>query len=256
MLAYLERAEIFFLVLVRLTTFFMVAPIFSARSIPVLVRVGLAVLLAFLLFPILSTTELALTSEITYALAALREALVGLALGYLAALLLATVQVGGELLDIHMGLSMANLLDPQYGMPVTLWGQFFTLLGLLLFLQFDGHHIILLALQESFMFLPLGSAKFSGVLVQDAVRIWGDVMRWSLNLALPVIGALLIADVALSLLARTVPQLNVFILSFPIKLGLGLLVVILILPFFAAAISNLVGQMERDLGVILSHWRY
>jgi len=254
MLAYLERAEIFFLVLVRLTAFFMVAPIFSVRSIPVLARVGLAMLLAFLLFPTLSAPQPVFASELAYALAALREALVGLALGYLAALLLATVQVGGELLDVHMGLSMANLMDPQYGMPVSLWGQFFTLLGLLLFLQFDGHHIILLALGESFRILPPGSAQFSGVLVQDVVRIWGDVMRWSLRLALPVIGILLIADIALSLVARTVPQLNVFILSFPIKLGLGLLVVILILPFFAAAVSNLLGQMERDLGVILSHW--
>ncbi|MCG0278130.1 MAG: flagellar type III secretion system protein FliR [Thermanaeromonas sp.] len=253
MLSYLERAEIFFLVLIRLTAFFVIAPVFSARGVPVLARVGLAVLFAFLLFPTLSTAPV-VASGIAYALGALREALVGLALGYFAALLLVTVQVGGELLDAHMGLSMANLLDPQYGMPVSLWGQFFTILGLLLFLQFDGHHIVLLSLRESFKILPPGSAQFSGALVQDVVRIWGDVMRWSLGLALPVIGVLLIADIALSLVARTVPQLNVFMLSFSIKVGLGLLVVMLALPFFTVAVSNLLGQMERDLGLILSHW--
>lgn len=254
---YLAQAEMFFLVLVRLTAFTAVAPFFAVRNVPSLTRAGLGLLLAFLLFPTISAVTQngdAWRSPGLYALAVINEALAGLALGYIATLIYSAVRVAGELLDIHMGLAMANLLDPQNAAPVTLLGQFWTLLGLLLFLQLDGHHILLLALRESFRVLPLGNLKFHGTLVGDVVRLLDNMMIWSVRLAVPVLVVLVVADLSLSLIARTVPQLNVFILSFPLKIGLGLLTLIVILPLVATAIGNLVNQMERDLVVIIRSW--
>ncbi|MGI9951202.1 flagellar biosynthetic protein FliR [Moorellaceae bacterium AZ2] len=253
----LAQAEAFFLVLVRLTTFMLVAPFFSIRNVPALTKAGLGALLAFLLFPTLSAAgqnnEIWRTPLI-YALAVTNEALAGLALGYIANLLFAAVRVAGEILDLHMGLAMANLLDPQNAAPSTLLGQFFALLGLLLFLGVDGHHTLLLALRESFRLLPLGGVPFQEVLVENVVGLWSSMFLWALRLVLPVVVVLLVADISLSLVARTVPQLNVFILSFPLKVGLGLLTLIAVLPLLVTAIGNLVAQMERDLIVILRSW--
>ncbi|MGB9860127.1 MAG: flagellar biosynthetic protein FliR [Moorellaceae bacterium] len=255
-LPYLERAEMFFLVFVRLTAFMAVAPFFAARNLPALVKAALGLLVAFLLFPTIPGPQTGETwaHPLGYALAVANEALAGLALGLIAQLIFSAVIVAGEFLDLHMGLGMANLLDPQNATPVTLLGQFWSLLGLLLFLQMDGHHVLLLALRESFRFLPLGKVEFKGLLVWEVVRLVGNMMLWSLRLAAPVIVVLLVADLSLSLISRTVPQLNVFILGFPLKIGLGLIIILAVLPLAVTAVSNLITQMESDLASILHSW--
>ncbi|MDN5344689.1 MAG: flagellar biosynthesis protein FliR [Clostridia bacterium] len=251
---YLAQAELFFLVLVRTTAFFVTAPFFGIRGVPPLVKVGLGLLVATLIFPVLPAGQPAFASGPAYALAALNEALAGLALGYLASLIFSAIQVAGQLLDIHMGLAMASLFDPQNAATTTIMGQFFAILGLLLFFQLDGHHTLLLALQESFRLLPLGGVSFAGSLTWGVVKLFSGMFSLALRIAAPVIAVLLIADLALSLIARTVPQLNVFILGFPLKIGLGLVVLIAILPLLAAVFSNLFSQMAHDLALIIRSW--
>lgn len=253
-MSYLTQAEVFFLVLVRTTAFFVAAPFFGIRGVPALVKAGLGILVALLLLPVLPAGQPTFSSGWLYALAALNESLAGLALGYLASLIFSAIQVAGQLLDIHMGLAMASLFDPQNATTTTIMGQFFAILGLLLFFQMDGHHTLLLALQESFRLLPLGGVQFSGSLVWAVVKLFTGTFALALKIAAPVLAVLLIADLALSLVARTVPQLNVFILGFPLKVGLGLLVLITILPLLATVFSNLFSQMEHDLALIIRSW--
>ncbi|GFN24135.1 flagellar biosynthetic protein FliR [Thermanaeromonas sp. C210] len=253
----LAQVEAFFLVLVRLTSFMMTAPFFSIRNVPVLTKAGWGALLAVFLFPAVLPAvqgDQAWGTPLVYSLAVVNEALAGLALGYIANLLFTAVRVAGEILDLNMGLAMANLLDPQNAAPSTLLGQFFALLGLFLFLALDGHHALLLALRESFRLLPLGGVPFTEELVENVVGLWSSMFLWALRLVLPVLVVLVVADISLSLVARTVPQLNVFILSFPLKVGLGLLTLIVFLPLLATAVGNLVAQMERDLALILKEW--
>ncbi|GEA17148.1 flagellar biosynthetic protein FliR [Moorella sp. E306M] len=253
-MSYLNQAEFFFLVLVRVTSFFVTAPFFGIRGVPALVKAGLGLLVAMLLFPVLPAGQPAFTSAGTYALAVLNEALAGLALGYLANLIFSAIQVAGQLLDLHMGLGMASLFDPQNAATTTIMGQFFAILGLLLFFQLDGHHTLLLALQESFRLLPLGGVHFDGNIIWTVVKLFSGMFSLAVRIAVPVIVVLLIADLALSLIARTVPQLNVFILGFPLKIGLGLLVLIAILPLLATVFRNLFSQMEHDLALLLRGW--
>jgi flagellar biosynthetic protein FliR len=153
-----------------------------------------------------------------------------------------------------MGLGMASLFDPQNAATTTIMGQFFAILGLLLFFQLDGHHTLLLALQESFRLLPLGGVHFDGNIIWTVVKLFSGMFSLAVRIAVPVIVVLLIADLALSLIARTVPQLNVFILGFPLKIGLGLLVLIAILPLLATVFRNLFSQIEHDLALLLRGW--
>ncbi|KYH32652.1 flagellar biosynthetic protein FliR [Neomoorella mulderi] len=251
---YLAQAELFFLVLVRTTSFFVTAPFFGIRGVPPLVKAGLGLLVSMLLFPVLPAGQPTFTGTGAYALAVLNESMAGLALGYLATLIFSAIQVAGQLLDLHMGLGMASLFDPQNATSTTLMGQFFAILGLLLFFQLDGHHTLLLALQESFRLLPLGGVHFDGNIAWAVVKLFSGMFSLAVRIAAPVIVVLLIADLALSLIARTVPQLNVFILGFPLKIGLGLLVLIAILPILATVFHNLFSQMEHDLALLLRSW--
>ncbi|WP_258359711.1 flagellar biosynthetic protein FliR [Moorella sulfitireducens (nom. illeg.)] len=253
-MSYLNQAEFFFLVVVRAASFFVTAPFFGIRGVPVPVKAGLGVLVAVLIFPVLPAGQPAFTGAGAYALAVLNEALAGMALGYLAGLFLSAVQVAGQLLDIHMGLGMATLFDPQNAATTTVMGQFFTILGLLLFFQVDGHHTLLLALQESFRLLPLGGVHFDGNITWAVVKLFTGMFSLAVRMAVPVIVVILIADLALSLIARTVPQLNVFILGFPLKIGLGLLALIAVLPLLVTVFRNIFGQMEHDLALLLRSW--
>ena len=251
---YVAQAELFFLVLVRTTAFFVTAPFFGIRGVPPLLKAGLGLLVAVLVFPVLPPGQSTFAGTGTYALAVINESLAGLALGYLATLIFSAIQVAGQLLDIHMGLAMASLFDPQNAATTTIMGQFFAIMGLLLFFQMDGHHTLLLALQESFHLLPLGGVRLDGNIVLMVVKLFAGMFSLGLRIAAPVIVVLLIADLGLSLVARTVPQLNVFILGFPLKVGLGLIVLIAILPLLVTVFQNLFTQMEHDLALIIRSW--
>lgn len=251
---YVAQAEVFFLVLARTTSFFVTAPFFRISGVPNLVKVALGFMVAVLLFPGLAPARSAFGSNWGYALAVINESLAGLALGYLTSLIFSAIQVAGQLLDIHMGLAMSTLFDPQNASSTTIIGQFFVILGLLLFFQLNGHHTLLLALNESFSYLPLGGVYLDGSIVWAVVKLFAGMFGLALRIASPVIAVLVVSDVALSLVSRMVPQLNVFILGFPLKVGLGMLTLIAILPLLVTVFSNLFSQMGQDLALLLRSW--
>lgn len=245
----------FLLVLCRLTAFMVVAPFFSFRQAPVLVKIGLGLLLAYLIFPFVSFETLEVTrgtaAGFLYLLLVIKETLVGLALGFVASLIFQAVVTAGQLMDLESGFAFANLLDPQTGTETTLLGEYLNVLALLLFLELNGHHQLLQALLQSFALIPLGTAAFTEPLVASVVRIFGGVFALAFRIAAPLIIVLLVSDVTLALLARTVPQLNVFILGFPLKAGLGILVLSLVLPFLGVVLGEAFDRIPKDLALVM-----
>ncbi|GAW92932.1 flagellar biosynthetic protein FliR [Calderihabitans maritimus] len=239
------------LIMVRTTAFLVASPLFSLRNIPALVKVGLGVLLAFLLSPAVPKNLPETVELLDYVLWVANESLVGLFLGFLASLVFASLRVAGELADIQMGFGTASLLDPQNSMQVTLMGQFYHLLALLLFVLLNGHHQLLLALADSFRLVPLGQIGLKGMVALEVVKIFAGMFALAFRVAAPILAVLLMSDVALAMVARTVPQLNVFILGFPLKAGLGMLTASLIIPLLAGLLSDIFYQMEKDLGLII-----
>lgn len=246
----LAQWQLTLLIFARISSFVAVGPIFGLRHVPPLLKAGSALILAILVAPVVVTAQGTVADVGTFILALLGEVLVGLALGYVATLIFNAIRVAGQLVDLQTGLAMADLLDPETGAGTSILGEFFYLLGLLLLLQMDGHHGLLRALADSFTLVPPGAAAWQGTLAQEMARIFAGMFALAFRLAAPLVAVLVVSDVALALVARTVPQLNVFMLGFPLKAGLGLAVLVVVLPLLAGAFGQVFGLMERDMVLV------
>ncbi len=245
-----------FLVLARLTAFMAAAPFFAIRNVPALVKVGLAALLTMLVGPVLPAPDEPIPGELlAYMLVVMGEVLVGLALGFLATLIFSAIRLAGELVDLQIGFAMTNLFDPQSGGLISALGQFMYTMGILLFLLMDGHHSLLAAIVRSFTVVPLGGAMAVDGVAAHAVKVFGAMFVLGLKIAAPILAVLVISDLALGMVARTVPQLNVFILGFPLKAALGMIALSVTAPVLAVIMASVFGQMERDLLILMGNAR-
>lgn len=238
-----------FLVFARVTSCIFLLPFFSIKNTPALVKIGFGAFFAALLMPVVPSMPLDV-DLMQYAFLIIRETLVGLTIGYISMLTFSAFRMAGEFVDIQMGFSMAVVLDLQSQSRITLMGQFFYIYQILLFMAVDGHHTLLRAIAYSYTVIPMSSLlKIS--FVPSVVQLFIQVFALSVRIALPFIVVFVVCDVALGLVARTVPQLNIFIMSFPIKTGAGLLTLIVTLPLLAMMANNIFTQMTSDIGIIM-----
>lgn len=243
--------QIHLLVLCRASSFLVTAPVFSSRSVPVLAKIGLATLVAILIAPqIGGQSDLVTESWEMFVVKAVAEVLVGLALGWIASLTFNAIRVAGEMMDLQTGFSMAQLLDPQQGFQVSLLGQLMVILGTLLYLAIGGHLVLLESLAASYNLIPPGG---SGLTMADSAvvaKVFVGSFALGFRMAAPILAVLVVTDIALSLVARTVPQLNVFILGFPLKAGVALVALELALPLLSIMMGQVFDQVQTDLGTL------
>jgi flagellar biosynthetic protein FliR len=236
----------FILVLLRLTTLLALAPFYGLPNVPVRLRIGLALLIALIVTPLVAVPDLATYSLAGFLLLAMKEAVIGALLAFSLLLVFAAAQFSGHIAGYQMGLAMANTVDPQGQISISVVGEIYYVIAMLLFLAFDGHHFIMRAVVYSFDLIPVDALVLDGGGMRLLIRLSADIFLLAIQLAAPVIAALLTTSVALGLIARTVPQMNVFIVGFPVKVGLGLLVTVLSLPYFATAFRLAWQGAERD----------
>lgn len=246
----MDGLQLGFLVFARMSAFVFLIPFFSIKGIPALTKIGFSVVLTALILPGISNVVIP-ESILSYSLLVIKEVLVGLILGYVSLLTFNAVRMAGELIDIQMGFSMATVFDPQNQTRVTLTGQFFYLFQILLFLAVDGHHSLLMAISYSYTLLPVMTSGLKITLVPAIFKLFIQVFSLGIRIAVPFMVVFLICDIGLGIIARTVPQLNIFVLSFPLKIGVGLLTMAAVVPVLAALINNIFTHMESDLGLIL-----
>jgi len=241
----------FFLVLLRATAFVVSGPLFALRGIPVPVKAGFAFLLALALYPVLPVQDYLPGDFLLYLLQAAGEVAVGFGLGLLASLVLQIVQMAGHLLDIQIGFSLANIFDPVSGAQNTLIGHFMYLCGLLLFLNLDGHHHMLLALAKSYQLVPLTSASVTGEATEVAMKAFAGAFAIAVQVAAPILAVLVITDLAFGFVARTAPQINVFMLGFALRIAIGLLIISLLAPVFVSIFSVILRFVENNLFLLM-----
>jgi flagellar biosynthetic protein FliR len=252
----LETLQGAFLVFVRLTTFIFLIPFFSIKGTPSLVKIGFGAVLTALLAPLVpEINNLEVPGAGQYAILIIKESLVGLILGYISVLTFSAVRIAGGLIDIQMGLSMSTVFDPQTQGRTTIIEQFFYLFQILMFMAVDGHHTLLQAISYSYSLIPLAAGILDSAMVPAIFQLFVQVITLGVRIAMPFIVVFLICDITLGIIARTVPQLNVFILSFPIKTGIGLVTMATILPLMVAVINNIFIQMESDLLMVMEFLR-
>lgn len=216
----------------------MLAPVFGARGVPGMVKLGLAASLSVVLFPLVMERTPVIPNEMLPFIGIIvKEVLVGLALGFIINLTTAIMQGAGQLIDFQVGFLMGNTVDPINGMQSPMTGSFLMVLTTMLLLATNSHHYIIAAMVRSYEFVPINpSALTSGVAFY--IDITGKVILLSLQIAMPVFGALFLADVGVGLLSKTVPQLNMFSVIFPVKIIFGLLLLFLMIPFFGETVSR------------------
>jgi len=238
----------FILVLARVTPLFLLAPLFSSAMIPPRVRTVIAVGISIGLTPIalrgqhIPTDALALTELV------LEGLLVGLGFSLALAVLLAAIESAGAFVDVISGFSYGSLINPLNNNNSAVMARFYSLVGTLIFLVIGGDGWTLRGLGRTFALVPLTSAPRLGSLVGGAEHVFSGVFTAAVEVAAPVLVALLITDVAFGVVSRVVPQLNVFAVGFPAKIAVALLVVGASLPFLANWIN---GQITVSVGEAL-----
>jgi flagellar biosynthetic protein FliR len=245
------------LILCRVTSFFVVAPVFSFRTVPNTFKIGLSVFVALLTFTAIGT-KTTVNFDTMYILLVVREIMVGLLLAFLAYMFFSTVQIAGSFMDIQIGFGIANIIDPMTGASSPMIGNFKFMVAVMLFLAFDGHHYFLQAIMNSYRWLPLDNDLFGGIArgsVSDfLVRSFVTMFTIAFQISLPVLAAMFLTDLGLGLLTRVAPQFNIFVVGVPLKIMLGFLVLIVLIPsiigLFQSLFSTLFASMQQLLQML------
>lgn len=240
----------FLLVLARVAGIFTAAPIFGNVNVAPMVRVSIALALAFVFFP-MARCESVPTDLLPFISAVAKEALVGLCMGFLASLMFTAIQMSGALIDLQVGFGFAQIVDPMTRENHAVISQLHNFAATLLFLALNGHHFMINGLADSFSILPLGEVALQGAAVGELLQAFAGIFVAALKIGAPVVGAIFLTDVALGILARTVPQLNVFVVGLPAKMAVAMLAVIAVMPMAFAVMSRLFMGLQKDIAVLI-----
>ncbi len=246
-----DKIAIFTLIFIRMSSLFVVTPVFGRREIPAYLKVGFAFFCSIILLPIMGGTQLEYTNLLSYAALAIKEFLVGIVMGYVSFLVFSALYVAGQIMDMQIGFGMVNVIDPMMGGQVPMMGNFFYILTTLFFLMIDGHHVLFKALFESYKVIPLGGFSFTETLVTNIVNVVAITFLIGIQISIPILAALLMTEVGLGILSRTVPQMNVFVVGMPLKLALGLLTLYFMVPVFFRVMLALFDKMYAYLYLIM-----
>lgn len=215
------------------------APILGNPSIPVRVKVGLAVVLTLVLAPVLGSTPAVEPGSAIGLLILAQQIVIGVAIGFTMRIIFTAVEMAGNIAGMQMGLGFATFFDPQNAAQVPVVGQFLGLLATLLFLALNGHLYMIEVLAHSFEVLPVAPPPFSAAGWRVLAGWGGEIFLAGLLLSMPIMAALLITNLALGIMTRAAPQLNVFSVGFPITLAAGFVVLAMALPYFVPLFDRL-----------------
>lgn len=209
------------------------APVIGNRQVPARVKVGFAMLVTFIIAPTLDIPADIEASSGVGLFILLQQIMVGLAMGFAMRLVFTAIDMAGDIMGMQMGLGFASFYDPVNAANTQVIAQFLGMLAALAFLSMNGHLYMLSALAESFHAFPI-STQVPSAHALHTLALWGgSIFAHALRLALPLIAALLITNLALGILTRSAPQLNIFAIGFPITLVVGFATLMLSLPYFA-----------------------
>ena len=215
------------------------APLFGNAAVPATVKVSLGALLAMIIAPTVPALPAVNPMSLPGLLILTQEMLVGLAMGFSIRIVFSAIEMAGEISSLTMGLGFASFFDPQTKGRSSAISQFLVMLATLMFLTVNGHLVLLAALAESFVSLPISASPINSGGFQQLAAWGAEIFRSGVQISLPIVAALLLTNVALGILTRAAPQLNIFGIGFPVTLGVGLLVIGMVLPYLATPFQNM-----------------
>lgn len=248
-----ELIGAFILVLIRVSSIILMIPVFGDALVPAMVKWGLSLLIALLLFPLVKS-GIALPADLAALPLMLKiggEVLIGISIGFTARFIFAGIQLAGELLGFQMGFSMASVIDPMSNLQVTILAEFQYLIGVLLFMGVNAHHIFITAIAESFRIIVPMHANHAGELLYVMIQLSQEVFMIALKLSAPIMAVLLFTSLGMGVVARTVPQMNVFMISFPLQITVGLVFLGLTAPIFVQLLERFYSALSSKIGLLM-----
>lgn len=242
----LSNTSTFLFVIIRVSAILMTAPIFGAINVPMQVKMGLSFLVALLLTPL--TPFVPMPSDMmTLAVCVGQEILIGSAMGLCIRFIFTGIEFAGQIASFQMGISMASAYDPVNSSQVTILGKMLSILTLLIFLSVNGHLMILMALKKSFEVIPPYGLTLSSGLMENIVVFSKEVFILAFKFSAPVMAILLFINIALGIMARVVPQLNMFVIGFALTIMAGFVMLALSLPVFETAVLSVFDRMWQGV---------
>ena len=232
----------YFWPLARISGFMLAAPIFGTRVITARVRLLLSVMLTLLVAPLLPPLPAVDGISLSMLVITLQQVLMGLTLAFIYQVVFQIFVLAGQYIAMKMGLGFASMNDPANGVTVTILSQFYLLVTTLLFLSINGHLVLLQVIVNSFTLVPIGTPGLTGDQFYTVTALGGWMFGNALVIALPVLTALLLVNIAFGIMSRAAPQINIFAVGFPITLIFGLLLMWLGFGAFLPAFEDFVSQ--------------
>jgi len=247
-----DQIQLFFLILLRVAAMLASMPIIGGRGVPMSIKAALALAVSLALFPILALTPVPVIDHwLSLAIGVGAEVLLGISIGLLIQLLFSGVQIAGQIAGYQMGLAIANIMDPASSMQIPILAQAYNLVAMLLFLTLNAHHWFFFSLADSFRLIPPLQFKLSASLIQYMMETGGAMFVVALKIGAPVIVVLILTSVAFGLVARTVPQVNIFIVAMPLKIVIGLLFAAFSLPYLQQFLTAMFDGFGAALTTLL-----
>ncbi len=241
------------LMLIRVSAMVATAPVLSSRSIPVRVKAAIGLALVLSVLPMTAAQTGGVPQDgFAYLMLAGKELIIGAAIGLIAQMVFAAVQMAGAFIDLSTGFAMASALDPVSSSTMTVLGRTYNLIATTVFVTIGGHLMLLKGVLASFTLIPPTAMPRFEVFVQGVASTSAGVFVIALQLAAPLMAALLITDVALGIMSRAAPQMNVFATGLPIKIGIGLVGSAFLMSAFVAYFTHQADIMIDTLSAVLT----
>ena len=247
----LEQIQGFFWVLMRVSIIVFLFPLFGSRGVPALWKVGLSMITAIVLMPAVPPLIERPETNVEIIIGLASEVILGLILAMTVRMIFTCIQMAGHFMSFQMGFAMARAIDPQAEVQDTVLTEFMYILTILMFFTLDGHHIFIRALASSFQTVPPNGIVFDSSIAGILVKLSADMFLIGLELAAPMILALFLSNLCLGIVARTVPQVNILMVGFPINICLGMIFFIMVLGNISPFLTELFKKMgEALIGLI------
>jgi flagellar biosynthetic protein FliR len=238
----------FAMILLRMTSFIFAWPIFGTNVVPLSVKILLALSLTFILYPLVGFKKLPTDPGLDVLVTiAVREITLGLVIGFMARLFFFGIGIAGQVMSISIGLTTAQLFNPALNEQSAALDQFYLILATLLFLGIQGHQMLLTALAKSYEFVPLSTTWYSIQAFGSMGHIAQEIMLMGIKLSAPVLVAILFLNVAMAVIGRAVPQMNVLITSLPVNILVGIVVLFVTLPVMVWQMDSLAQETIGEL---------
>ncbi len=242
---------LFALVLCRIAGLFAALPIFGGRRVPTRIKVITVLAITVVCMPILNISSPPTPGDaFTLGLLVASELMIGLTLAFITQIIFAAIELSGQIVGLQMGFSISSVIDPTMGNQMQIMSVMQTLLATLFFLALNIHHVFIRAIVDSFTIIPIGGWSMNEALIKILVTKTADVFTLGVRLAAPVMVALLLTSVVLGIMARSFPQMNVFMVSFPLNIGIGFMVLGMTLLLFFQVLEVAFGNLAEQVTIL------